>query len=31
MSELGRDISFGDLSEGCKNLVLDTYRKVWDL
>jgi hypothetical protein len=29
--ELGREISFGDLPEGCKSLVLDTYRKVWDL
>ena len=29
--ELGRGISFGDLPEGCKSLVLDTYRKVWDL
>ena len=29
--ELGREISFGDLPEGCKRLVLDTYRKLWDL
>jgi hypothetical protein len=29
--ELGRDISFGDLPEGCRRLVLDTYRKMWDL
>jgi hypothetical protein len=29
--ELGRGISFGDLPEGCKGLVLDTYRKVWNL
>jgi hypothetical protein len=29
--ELGRGISFGDLPEGCKSLVLDTYRKTWNL
>ena len=29
--KLGREISFGDLPEGCKNLVLDTYRKMWNL
>jgi hypothetical protein len=29
--ELGRDISFGDLPEGCRRLVLDTYRKMWNL
>jgi hypothetical protein len=29
--ELGRGISFGDLPEGCKSLVLDTYRKMWNL
>ena len=29
--ELGREISFEDLPEGCKNLVLDTYRKMWNL
>ena len=29
--ELGREISFGDLPEGCKRLVLDTYRRVWNL
>ena len=29
--ELGREISFADLPEGCKNLVLDTYRRVWNL
>jgi len=28
---LGREITFGDLPEGCKRLVLDTYRKMWDL
>jgi hypothetical protein len=29
--ELGREISFGDLPEGCKNLVLDMYQKMWNL
>jgi hypothetical protein len=29
--ELGREISFGDLPEDCKNLVLDTYQKTWNL
>jgi len=29
--ELGREISFGVLPEGCKRLVLDTYRKMWNL
>ena len=29
--ELGRGISFGDLPEGCKKLVLDTYLKTWNL
>ena len=29
--KLGREIPFGNLPEGCKSLVLDTYRKVWDL
>ena len=29
--ELGSGISFGDLPEACKSLVLDTYRKVWNL
>jgi hypothetical protein len=29
--KLGHDISFGDLPEGCKSLVLDTYRKMWNL
>ena len=29
--ELGRGISFGDLPEGCRTLVLDTYRKAWNL
>lgn len=29
--ELGRGVTFGDLPEGCKKLVLDTYRKMWNL
>jgi hypothetical protein len=29
--ELGREVAFGDLSEGCQSLVLDTYQKAWDL
>ncbi len=29
--ELGREISFADLPEGCKSLVLDVYRKMWNL
>ena len=29
--ELGQEISFVDLPEDCKNLVLDTYRQMWDL
>jgi hypothetical protein len=29
--ELGREVEFGDLPEGCRRLVLDTYRKAWDL
>ena len=28
---LGREIPFKDLPEGCRRLVLDTYRKAWDL
>ena len=27
-TELGRAASFGDLPEGCKNLVLDMYQKM---
>jgi hypothetical protein len=30
-TELGRAASFGDLPEGCKNLVLDMYQKMWNL
>jgi hypothetical protein len=26
--ELGREISFGDLPEDCKNLVLEMYQKT---
>jgi hypothetical protein len=29
--KLGREISFGYIPEGSKNLVLDTYRKLWNL
>jgi hypothetical protein len=29
--ELGRGISFGDLPEGCKSLLLDTYRNMWNM
>ena len=29
--ELGREVSFADLPENCKGLVLQTYRKMWDL
>ena len=29
--KLGRGISFEDLPEGCRRLVLDTYRKMWNL
>ena len=29
--ELGRAASFGDLPQGCRRLVLDTYRKMWNL
>ena len=29
--KLGSEISFGNLPAGCKRLVLDTYRKAWDL
>jgi hypothetical protein len=28
---LGYEISFGDLPEGCKRLVVDTYSKLWNL
>ena len=29
--ELGRELSFEDLPDGCKNLVLDMYQKMWSL
>jgi hypothetical protein len=29
--ELGREISFRDLPEACRRVVLDTYRKMWNL
>jgi hypothetical protein len=29
--ELGREISYVDLTEDCKGLVLESYRKMWDL
>ena len=29
--ELGREISFEDLPEACKNLVRDMYLKIWNL
>jgi hypothetical protein len=29
--KLGHGISFEDLPAGCKRLVLDTYRKMWNL
>jgi hypothetical protein len=28
---MGREISFEDLPEGCRQLVLDTYRGLWNL
>ena len=30
-SELGREVSFAELPEGCKSLVLDAYSKMWNL
>ena len=29
--KLGREVSFGDLPEDCRRMVLDTYLKMWDL
>lgn len=29
--KMGREISFEDLPERCRQLVLDTYRGLWDL
>jgi hypothetical protein len=28
---MGREISFEDLPEDCRQLVLDVYRELWDL
>lgn len=28
---LGREIEVQDLPEGCRGLVLDAYRELWDL
>jgi hypothetical protein len=28
--KLGREVEFGDLPEGCKRLVLEMYRKMWN-
>ena len=28
---MGCEISFGDLPEDCRRLVLDAYRDLWDL
>ncbi|MDP8949076.1 MAG: hypothetical protein M3N00_02375 [Actinomycetota bacterium] len=28
---LGREIRFKDFPKGCRHLVLDTYRELWDL
>ncbi len=29
--KMGREVSFGDLPEDCRRLVLDTYRELWNL
>jgi hypothetical protein len=29
--KMGREISFEDFPEGCRQLVLDTYRELWSL
>jgi hypothetical protein len=29
--KLGREIAFEELPAGCKNLVLDMYKKMWNL
>ena len=28
---LGREISFSELPENCKGVILNTYRRMWDL
>ena len=28
---LAREVPFDDFPEGCRALILDTYRKLWDL
>lgn len=28
---LAREVSFGDFPEGCRVLILDFYRQLWDL
>ena len=28
---LGREISFDDFPEGCRRLILENYRRLWDL
>lgn len=28
---MGREISFKDLPENCRRMVLDIYRELWDL
>ena len=28
---IGREIPYKDLPEGCRRLVLDAYRELWDL
>jgi hypothetical protein len=28
---LGREISFGEFPEDCQRLILDNYRRLWDL
>lgn len=29
--KLGREISFHDFPEGCRGLILENYRRLWDL
>ena len=29
--KMGRGISFGNFPEDCRRLVLDTYRRLWNL